>query len=306
MSDQTWRSCRLAARASFTMDWKPEQPREQADLSTKPYDQWVTLQGYCQAEFHRTKDGHLIRFPGQADFLIELSATPGEYTIRGWPAPECDPATVINLRHNAIEPVLGNHLGGLFLHGSAVSITSETAETSAIAFLGHSRGGKTTLAGSFAKAGHPFLTEDVIDLVRERDDYLLKPKRSKLRLFADSARHLLGQDAQFDNEDAKQDVEAGNALPFAAAPVALRQIYLLGEDHCAPLSIRQLSMQEALQNLMKHAFLLDVEDKPRLQAHFARLADLSQDIACFALDFTRKYEELPRVMRAILDNGRDR
>ena len=55
---------------------------------------------------------------------------------------------------------------------------------------------------------------------------------------------------------------------------------------------------------MPHAFILDVEDKKRLQAHFARMADLSQDIGCYALDYRRDYAELPRVQDAILGNYR--
>ncbi len=288
------------------MDWKPEISRPQNSLPTQPYDRWVSPDGYCQAEFHKHDLGFLIRFPNQADFLIEKPRESKRFGITGWPAPECDEKTVINLFHNAIQPILGNYNGGLFLHGSAVMIEGEgTAdEAGAIAFLGLSRDGKTTLAGSFARAGQPFLTEDVIDLRLSEGQYWLQPKRSKLRLFADSARYLFGEETPIKDADLKQDVEAGGALPFASHAVPLRQIFVLGTDHRASLSIRQYSMQEALSALMPHSFILDVEDKPRLQAHFARLADLSQDIACYVLDFTRDYAELPGVRGAILDNCR--
>ncbi len=292
-----------------------ETPRSQEPLPTQPYDRWVSPEGHCQAEFHKPGAGFLIRFPGQADFLIAEPQGGSDYRVIGWPLPECDEAAIINLFHNAIQPILGNHTGGLFLHGSAVIAQGERGEqaeqgkqdgeaSGAIAFLGLSRGGKTTLAGSFAKAGRPFLTEDVIDLQVSGGQYLLQPKRSKLRLFADSARHLLGEDTQIKDADMKQDVEAGSALPFADHAVPLRQVYVLGTDHRAPLAIQRFSMQEALSALMPHAFILDVEDKPRLKGHFARMADLSQDIACYALDFTREYAELPRVREAILDNLR--
>ena len=76
---------------------------------------------------------------------------------------------------------------------------------------------------------------------------------------------------------------------------------MLGNDHAAPLSIRKLSLQEALVGLMPHSFVLDVEDKQRLAGHFARLGDLSRDIGCYALDYRRDYAELPEVQRAILD-----
>lgn len=297
------------AKDAIALDWEPESAREQSDLSVSPYDRWVSPEGYCQAEFYRDERGFLIRFPAQADFLITDTQSGAPHSITGWPAPQCDRKSVVNLYHNAIMPILGNHSGGLFLHGSAVRIGGDqsggaapAAEQGAIAFLGLSRGGKTTLAGSFAKAGYPFLTEDVIDLDRREGQYWLQPKRSKLRLFADSAKHLLGAETEIADEDRKQDVDAGEALPFGSDPVPLRQIYVLGTDHAAPLSIRQFSLQEALSALMPHSFILDVEDKARLRQHFSRLADLSQDIGCYALDYRRDYAELPRIRGAILEN----
>lgn len=297
------------------MSWIQEPPREQIEFTGEPYDRWVSPGGVCMAEFHRDGLGFVIRFPNQADF--KLRPQEDGYAITAWPTFECDAQTLTNLYHNAIEPILGNHQGGLYLHGSAVVVPPQTAaETSAgvIAFLGLSRGGKTTLAGSFARSGFPFLTEDVIDLrvsdkgqgkaqgMGHDSDYMLQPKRSKLRLFADSARFLLGDDTDFDDDDLKQDVEAGGALPFAKDAAPLRQIFLLGTDHRASLSVRRLSSQEALSALMPHAFILDVTDKARLKGHFGRMADLSQDIACYALDFTRDYAELPRVREAVLES----
>ncbi len=286
------------------MEWEMHDPREQKALPDDPYDRWVSPEGVCMAEFRRIvgadhEPSYMIRFPGQADFQIERPATSAPL-IEGWPAPGFDAANVGNLFHNAILPILGNYTDGLFLHGSAVRIDGE--EPGAIAFLGLSRGGKTTLAGAFAKAGHAFMTEDVIDLQRRDGKLWLQPKRSKLRLFADSARHLLGEQVRIEDDNRKQDVEADTALPFAQEPVPLRQIYVLGTDHGAPLAIRRYSLPEALSALMPHAFILDVEDKPRLKAHFSRMADLSRDIACHALDYPRDYAELPAVCNAILAN----
>jgi hypothetical protein len=287
------------------MDWTPETAREQRPLPADPYDRWVSPQGVCMAEFHRSGGGYLIRFPYQCDFQLDQDPGGEGFRIIGWPAPDCDTQSVINLFHNAIQPILGNHGGGLFLHGSAVRLASgddESQAAGAVAFLGLSRGGKTTLAGSFAQSGFPFLTEDVIDLSHREGSYWLQPKRSKLRLFADSARFLLGEEFEVGDDELKQDVEAGGTLPFARQEVPLRQIYVLGTDHSAALKIRRLSLPDALKTLMPHAFILDVEDKPRLKGHFARMADLSQDIPCYALDFTRDYAELPRVRRAVLEN----
>jgi hypothetical protein len=284
------------------MSWTLHNSREQAAIKGEPYDRWISPQGHCMAEFYKDGTGFLIRFPGQGDFSLEQVEE--EFRVSAWPIPDCDEKTLSNLFYNAIEPILGNHSGGLFLHGSAVVVNHDSGNLNmagAVAFLGLSRGGKTTLAGSLAQSGFPFLTEDVIDLRRRPNGYWLQPKRSKLRLFADSARYLLGESASFEDDDLKRDVEAGRNLPFSEAEVPLRQIYVLGADHQADLSICQLSNQRALSALMPHAFILDVTDKGRLKGHFGRMADLSQDIPCYALDFTRDYAELPRVRSAILE-----
>ncbi len=292
-------SMRLEA---LDMDLMAQTARDQRRLATDPYDRWISPEGVCMAEFHRSADGFLVRFPHQADFLIEQQGE--DYQVTAWPTLDCDASTLANLYYNQIAPIIGNHDGGLFLHGSAVLLSEpgiERDDQGVAAFLGLSRGGKTTLAGSFAREGYPFLTEDVIDLRHEGNSYWLQPKRSKLRLFADSARFLLGADTEIKDDNLKQDVDAGAALLFAKTQAPLRQIFLLGTDHRAPLSIRRLSSGEALSALMPHSFILDVTDKARLKAHFGRMADLSQDIACYALDFTREYAELPRVRAAVLE-----
>jgi len=277
------------------------EPRKQVAIVQDPYDRWTSPNGTCVAEFYRDEDGFRLRFPHQADFLLKPNATPGKFAISAYPVPDCPPPSVQTLLANAIQPLIGNYTGGLFLHGSAVAITGEDGETiGATAFLGLSRGGKTTLAGAFAKAGHPFLTEDVIDLRLDRSRYVVQPKASKLRLFEDSARHLIGDDTRFPDANAKRDVEGGNAIPFAAQPVPLTRIFVLGTDRTAPLSIELLPPSAALSALLPHAFVLDVEDKPRLAGHFSRIADLIDAVGCHILDYPRTYDELPRVIETII------
>ncbi|WP_086617557.1 hypothetical protein [Erythrobacter tepidarius] len=265
--------------------------RIQPALASKPYDRWVTPEGEVKAEFHRPPEGFLVRFPGEADFAIDLAAR----RASGWPAPETTPDHFESLFQHGIVPLVGNYLGGLFLHGSAVAVGDK-----AIAFLGLSRSGKTTLAGAFAKAGYPFLTEDVIELALSGNAYMLQPKHSRLRLFVDSAAWLLEREFPDPEDDDKHSLAAGENLPFAETAVPLARIYVLGRDHDAPLAINPFVGPEALAQLLPHAFVLDVEDKPRLRAHFERIGQLSERIPVCALDYPRRYGELPMVISAIL------
>lgn len=267
----------------------PQPARDQAPLAVEPYDRWILPTGTVKAEFRREGRGFLLRFPGEADFAINVASD----SVTGWPVPGVEDSHFQSLYHNAVLPLLGDHNGGIFLHGSAVSIGGR-----AIAFLGQSGDGKTTLAGAFAKAGRPFLTEDVIELTPQGQGYLLQPKPSGLRLYADSAAYLLGQQVGAAGGGGKFDVSDAMTLPFCSKAVPLAAIVVLGSDHAATLALTPLAAPSAVQQLLPHSFVLDVEDKPRLRGHFSRIVGLGSQTPCYVLDFPRDYDELPRVIVA--------
>ncbi|MEP3052411.1 MAG: hypothetical protein ABJP48_06650 [Erythrobacter sp.] len=264
--------------------------RAQQVLETAPYDRWVLPDGEVRAEFHCRINGFLVRFPGEVDFEIEAETL----AVKAWPVDAENALIAETLFKNAITPILVNHQGGLSLHGSAVS-----CEGGAIAFLGISRSGKTTLAGAFAKFGHPFLTEDVIELVWERDRYWVQPKESELRLFRDSADFLMGEQENWQHDDEKQSIETSDLLPFCENAVPLCGVFILGDDEPNEISLAGLEPQQALAQILPHSFILDVEDKQRLKSHFSRLGDFAQRCDCFSLDFPREYSQLEKIVDQI-------
>ncbi|MBI1402420.1 MAG: hypothetical protein GC147_04325 [Porphyrobacter sp.] len=268
--------------------------RQQTSLADSCFDSWVTPSGAVRAEFHRIGDGFLLRFPGEADFEI----FPDLDRVHSHPEPGLDPDYLESLYTNAVLPILGNHRGGLFLHGSAVAINGR-----AVAFLGLSRSGKTTLAAALAQQGHALLTEDVIELVRSGAAYELQPKSAALRLFPDSAAYLTGRAPPPDHDGLKQSIPAEAGLAYCAEPAPLSHLYLLGRDREAEFAIRPLGAAAALAEMLHHSFILDVEDRQRLNAHFCRIAELCESIPCSALDYPRRYSELPRVLDAIVRNS---
>lgn len=273
--------------------------REQLPVDATPFDTWRDPDGGTVAEFYRTPRGYLLRFPERADFEIDART----FDVRTFPASEDMFETADALLHNAVSPLLGNHAGGLHLHGSAVVIDGR-----GFAFLGLSRRGKTTLAAAFAHAGHPFLTEDVVRLEKrvghDGTDYLVHPSRPVLRLFADSASHLLDSSLADDDEGGKQSFDAHDRLPFADSPVPLSGLMLLGAGEHADIALQAITAQEALPEIMQQAFILDVDDKPRLRGHFQRLGDVALAVPCYMLDFPRDFEALPAVIERVVSAAR--
>ncbi|GAA0266985.1 hypothetical protein GCM10009127_03240 [Alteraurantiacibacter aestuarii] len=271
-------------------------PQSQKAVRTSPYDSWVSPDGSTIAQFYRRDGGYLVRFPDQADFEIAS----GTLSTRACAVSEDMRPVAITLYHNAILPMIGNYRGGLNLHGSAIDLDGRAA-----AFLGASRRGKTTLAGAFAKAGHPYLSEDVVAIEADEDAFLVNPARAVLRLFHDSASFLLGHDPDWTDEDGKQELATGASLPFSRDSVPLASIYLLGPGDATKPQIRRIEPQRALAQLLPHAFILDVEDKGRLRGHFERLGNLSFKLPCYELDYPREFEILPQVIDAIRNHMKE-
>lgn len=265
----------------------------QEPLPTEPYDHWMSPAGQPVAEFHRTHGGYLVRFPGQADFRISL----GSLEVDCTPVPEAASSVPATLFANAIQPMLANHTGGVNLHGSAVAI-----EGKAVAFVGPSGRGKTTLAGAFAKAGHPFLTEDVIQIEHTGGGFLLVPQAPHLRLHADSAAFLLECDEEMLCEsDSKTVIEASEHLAFGAQSLPLRAVVILGPGDRPEPMLRPISRLEGIGQLLRQSFVLDVEDRAGLAAHFRRLSNLAKRVPCFDLDYRRDFAQLPEVIALVVN-----
>lgn len=263
----------------------------QIELEQEPYDYWVTPEGNIAAEFYRTEDGFLLRFPGEADFYIEKDGL----SVSCAPVPQTPDDLPTTLFKNSIRPVLGNHLGGLNLHGSGVAIGN-----SAVAFVGPSRRGKTTLAGAFASSGFPCLTEDVIKLESSGNSFTLIPQEPHLRLFRDSAEFLLGKkhkDAETGDE--KVLLDETSALEFSCEERPLRCIFFLGDCETDDVEIRPINQAAAIAELLQQSFVLDVEDQDRLRDHFLRLSRLAKSVPCYELDYPREFKRLNDVTSVV-------
>jgi len=272
-------------------------PCIQAPRALEPFDRWLSLEGEETSLFYRESDEYVVRFPDRADFIISLD----RQTVACTPAPGVPDAVIEVLYFNQIVPLVMGFNGDLVLHASAVVI-----EGRAVAFLGPTRRGKSTLAAAFAKAGYPFLTDDGLILDSDDEDYWVRPRAPALRLCSDSEAAILrSPERRIGREDLKGRIVAGSEIPFHNQPVPLAAIYLLPEPQRRDRTeMLPLSRPLALSELLKHSFILDVEDRQRVGDLFNRLANLVERIDCFALDYPRRYPELPGVLDSIIRHVR--
>ena len=270
--------------------------REQAPLEGAPCHEWTTPEGQLCLTIHHSPGGFILRFPGLADFEVAADGL----TARCAAVPGTPPEVHEHLYLNQVRPLMLSRQGQLVFHASAV-----VTRGGAIAFLGASGRGKSTLAASFAAAGGAFLTDDGLLLDETGGAFRVMPGHASIRLREDSRRELL----RFDPGRAhgivyasKERVPAQSDLPYADRPYPLRAAYFLGEGTASDISLGRLTGAEALAAWIRHAFILDVDDRAWLSAHFDAVSRLTGAVPSYHLDYPRDFTGLGR-LRAVLEGG---
>lgn len=270
-----------------------EKPRRQAPLATEAFHIWRMPDGTDWALFFRSASGYLVRFPGMADFDISLD---GKH-VRAWPTPGTTGATLQQLHLNQVLPLALSKQGRIVLHASAVEIAGQ-----AVAFVGPSGRGKSTLAASFATHGSGFLTDDGLHLAWRGENLIVLPSHPSIRLWEDS-RTALGADtlqvAPGVAYTSKARYLAGVGLTFCSEARPLRRIYLLGTSPIDRPQFHRAKPADAMMAMVRNSFLLDIEEHEVLARHFTDFARIAEMPIHYHLDYARHYDGLPRVREAI-------
>ena len=268
--------------------------RPQVLLSQKPFHQWIFPDGTDWTLFYRVDSGYMLRFPDLADFEVSRDGR----TAVAWPVPGVSAGTVEHLHLNQVLPLALSRQGRLVLHASAVAF-----DGIGVAFTGESGRGKSTLAASFATTGARFLTDDGLQLDWLDEQCRIMPSHPSVRLWEDSQEALISQVVDLApavEYTTKARLLAGDGMAFCDQPQPLRRVYFLGEGVALSLIIEVVPPAEALMELVKNSFLLDIEEKESLVWHFDELVRLAELPIYYRIDYPRRYEDLPRVREAII------
>lgn len=271
--------------------------RPQSPLPGEPMREWTLPEGVPWTRFYRTPAGFLLRFPDLADF--EISEDGG--TVRSWPAPGVSDASLQHLYLNQVLPLALSKGGQLVFHASAVDLDGQ-----GVAFIGRSGRGKSTLAASFATNGFPFLADDGLVIEGGVSEDRVLACHPSIRLWEDSQMALVGTGARTApplHFTTKERFLAGDEIRFCAQPRRLHRVYFLGEGAQQVALFERMNRSDALIELVRHSFLLDIEDRERLAVHFDKLSVIASRPIFYRLDYARRFEELAAVRQAILEHA---
>jgi hypothetical protein len=258
-----------------------------------PFQVWRFSDSRPWAEFRRIPAGYHLRFPDLAEFEISSDGR----RILGFPAPNISDATVEHLYLNQVLPLALSRGGKLVVHACAVEVNG-----SALVFIGDTGRGKSTLAAAFAIAEYRFLADDCLVVAAEGEEFFAVPSHPSIRLWQDSHEQLLDKDAAKAppvTYTSKVRFLAGDVLTYCNEPRPLRAAYVLGPGETVSIDIKRLSEANGLIAFATNAFMLDIEDRTQIAAHFCALARVANEIPCFHLDYPRDFADLPRVLDAV-------
>lgn len=277
--------------------FRPTEAPPQEPLESACFHEWIFPDGTLWTRFYRTGSGYLLRFPELADFAVSEDGR----VVSSWPFPGISAETIQHLYLNQVLPLALSRQGKRVFHASAVE-----APSGALVFLGESGRGKSTLAASFALAGHRFLTDDALLLEPGADGYAVQPSHPSIRLWDDSKDELVGDDADLApavQYTAKARLLSGDALAFCPEPRMLRRMYFLGTGDADQASFAPMTPGDAVMGLVGNSFLLDIEGRESLSRHFDQVAEIANLPIFFRLDYPRSFAALPAVRRAILEHA---
>jgi len=272
----------------------------QAALDSTPFHRYTFDDGTVWTEFHRSSNGYLLRFPGLADFEVSADGK----TVVAYPAEGAGDATVEHLYINQLVPLALSRQGQPAFHASVVTVAG-----GAVAFLGETGMGKSTLAASFALGDATFLTDDALLIEETGGICMASPSHASLRLWEDSLEALATDGAPLADPvsySSKARLLAGESLSYTDKPQPLIAAFVLEDKNGATVSIKELNGLDRYMAWIRNSFLLDVEDRDLLGQHFDWTHRISSVVPTFALDYPRDYGILPDVRDAVRQSLTDR
>jgi hypothetical protein len=245
--------------------------------------------------FARADDGYLLRFRQLADFFISRD---GAY-IRASPSRELPVDTLRHLLLDQVLPLALSRRGRLLLHASAIHVPG----VGALAFAGPTGRGKSTLAAALASQGGRILSDDCVAIDRQAGVLQVFPAYPGLRLWLDGPPRPLPRGtiaSRVAHYTSKRRVNGG-VLQFQHQPSPLRALFLVSErsDMGPTVAFRRCRAAARLMGLVRHAYLLDIEDRDQLVRAFEGLSSIATSVPVLRLRVRHGHGRLGRVAGAI-------
>ena len=269
---------------------------EQATLEKEPSEIWRFPDNTVGCAIFREDDTYRMRFPGLADFIAHRNTAQVECI----PVDGVNQITLQHLYLNQVMPAVLSMLHRPVFHASCVVM-----DGAAIAFVGDSGKGKSTLATHLALQGNSLLTDDGLELAWTEQGYLALPSHPAIRLWDDSRTQLLPSNTvalPAVQHTSKSRFSSDGLFSFCEQPTLLRRAFFLGDGKTQSIEITRLSPQKAHIAWLEHSPMLDTRDKARITSQFEQIKRMVEKDISFTFNYPRDYSQLPEVALALQEH----
>ena len=192
-----------------------------------------------------------------------------------------------------------------------IHATSVVVDGNAIAFMGSSGFGKSSLAAAFLADGHHVLTDDMLLLRRTDRGYEAQPGPRRIKLFPEMARRFLAGTAN--------GVPMNNGTEKLVLPLktnychsdsaSLRALYVLTPPRETrseqAIELIPLSTREAFIALVRGTFNSVVTGSDRAARQYTECLSIASQVPLRRISYPRELSLLPAVKQAILSDLAD-
>lgn len=261
---------------------------------------WKTPDGEAFCSCGKMHGAFVLRFHGTVDFHISTN----QRDITCFPRENVPASTVRHLLIDQVVPRVLGHRGWLVVHGSAVLMAGK-----AVAFVGESGLGKSTLAAYLHQQGHTILTDDCFRL--DDDDptrISMTPNYPGVRLFDDSSNEFLARSPRREvaHYTGKKRIAIGGIEDSMHQPLAA--IFFLAsptDQTSETVEMTPVTGLQRIMHLVRCSFGLYGGADDELRRHFIKQGALANSpIPFLQLSYIRQFDQLPAVRQQILESLR--
>ena len=238
-----------------------------------------------------------LRWDGLCEFIVDGD---GRRIWFGWLGTDSRESLQVYLLGRALSFALVKQ-GLEPIHSSTVVL-----DGSALAFIGESGFGKSSLAATFVGDGYRLLTDDLLLVSQSSGRFEAQPGPPRIKVFPWVARRCLGLSGvgvRMNDWSEKLVLPLGEDH-HQSVPVPLRAVYVLSGPREVfrkqSIQIATLSQREALMELIRHTFNHVVTDPRRLQQLFSKSMELATRVPVKRISYPRDLALLPEVRERIL------
>lgn len=184
--------------------------------------------------------------------------------------------------------------GNLVFHASSVRIGGK-----AIAFIGSSGEGKSTLAAALSKRDYSAVTDDVLPLkFNEHNKPLVLPGFPRFKLCNDVMKYITSQSEPLPQINPEIEKYSYNiSEKFSFVPLPLKTIYIL--EKSAKNEITLLKPQEAFIELIKNSYATHLFNNSERSKNLIQCATLAENIPVKRLKRTQSLNKLADLTKLI-------